>query len=53
MPGFKQSGLISKDRLRAHLSQFGFAPVPRTLALWNHDTKPILLSLVFDNFDVK
>ena len=53
MPGPKQSGRIDKDRLKAHLSHFGFAPVPRTPALWKHTTKPIIFSLVVDDFRVK
>ena len=53
MPGLKQAGRIVNDRLKAHLAHFGFAPVPRTLALWKHATKPIILSLVVDNFGVK
>ena len=53
MPGLKQAGCIAKDRLKAHLNHFGFTPMPRTLALWKHDTKPILLSLVVEEFGVK
>ena len=53
MPGLKQAGHISNDRLKAHLAHFGFAPVPRTPALWKHTTKPIIFSLVVDNFGVK
>ena len=53
MPGLKQSGRIANDRLKAHLAKFGFAPVPRTPALWKHGTKPIFLSLVVDGFGVK
>ena len=53
MPGLKQAGRIANNRLKAHLAKFGFAPVPRTLALWKHDTKPIFFSLVVDNFGVK
>ena len=41
MPGLEQAGSIANNRLKARLSQFGFAPVPRTLALWKHDNKPI------------
>ena len=33
MPGIKQAGRITNDRLKLHLAQFDFAPVPRTLAL--------------------
>ena len=53
MPGLKQAGHISNDQLKAHLAKFGFAPVPRTPELWKHDTKPIWLSLVVDDFGVK
>ena len=53
MPGLKQSGRIANDRLKAQLSQFGFAPVPTTPALWKHNTKPILFSLVVEDFDLK
>ena len=53
MPGLKQAVRISNDQLKAHLTQFGFAPVPRTPALWKHDTKPILFSLVVEEFGVK
>ena len=53
MPGLKQSGRIANDRLKAHLSHFGFAPVPRTPALWKHTDKPITFSLIFDDFGVK
>ena len=53
MLGLKQAGRIANNRLKAHLAKFGFAPVPRTLALWKHDTKPIFFSLVVDNFGIK
>ena len=53
MPSLKQAGRIANDRLKSHLSKFYFPPVPRTLALWKHDTKPIFFSLVVDDFGVK
>ena len=53
MPSLKQAGRIVNERIKAHLAHFGFAPVPRTPALWKHATKPIILSLVVDNFGVK
>ena len=36
----------------SHLAHFGFAPVLRTPALWKHTTKPIIFSLVVDDFGV-
>ena len=53
MPGLKQSGKIANDRLRAHLAKYGYAPVPRTPALWKHESRKILFSLVVDDFGVK
>ena len=52
MPGLKQAGRIANDRLKAHLDHFGFAPVPRTPALWKHATKPIIFFLAVDGFGV-
>ena len=51
--GFKQSGRIANGRIKSHLAHFGFAPVPITPALWKHTTKPIIFSLVIDDFGVK
>ena len=53
MPSLKQAGRIANDRLQSHLSHFGFAPVPRTPALWKHTTKPIIFSLFVEKFGVK
>ena len=53
MPGLKQSVRIANKRLKAHLVHFGFSPVPRTPALWKHTTKPIIFSLVVDDFGLK
>ena len=52
MLGLKQASRIANERLKAHLAHFGFSPVPRTPALWKHTTKPIILSLVVDDFGV-
>ena len=53
MPGLKKSGRIANDRIKSHLAHFGFAPVPRTPALWKHTTKSIIFSLAVDDFGVK
>ena len=37
----------------SHLAHFGCAPVLKTPALWKHTTKPIIFSLVVDDFGVK
>ena len=51
--GLKQSVRIANDRLKIHLAQFGYEPVPRTPALWKHATRDITFYLVVDDFGVK
>ena len=53
MSGLKQAGKIANDRLRKHLKKYGYAPVPRTPALWRHKTRPTIFSLVVDEFGIK
>ena len=53
MTGLKQAGRIANDQIKDHLAHFGFSPVTRTPALWKHATKPIILSLIVDDFGVK
>ena len=53
MPGLKQAGRIANDRLKTHLAQFGYAPIPHTPDLWKHATRDITFSLVVDDSGVK
>ena len=53
MPGLKQAGRIANNRLKIHLSNFGYSPIARTPSLWKHVTKDICFSLVVDDFGVK
>ena len=53
MPGLIQASRIANNQLKAHIANFGFYPVPRTPRRWNHTTKPIILSLVVNDFGVK
>ena len=39
MPGLKQAGRIANNRLKIHLSKFGYSPVSQTPSLWKHATK--------------
>ena len=53
MYGLPQAGKIAQDRLVKHLSHFGYAPTRHTDGLWRHKTRPILFSLIVDDFGVK
>ena len=52
MPGLKQ-GKVANDRLTKHLSAYGYAPVPRTPALWKHVTRPTTFTLCVDDFGIQ
>ena len=53
MPGLKQAGKIAYDRIREHLSKYGYFPCERTPALWKHKTRNIAFALVVDDFGAK
>ena len=53
MPGLKQAGKITNNRLKLHLSKFGYAPVAHTTSLWKYSSKNIKFTLAVDNFGVK
>ena len=53
MPGLKQAGIISNDRLTLHFAKHRYAPVPCTPLLWAQAHLPVMFSLVVNNFDVK
>ena len=53
MPGLKQAGRIANDRFKIHLTQFGYAPVPRTPALSKNATHGITFSLFVYDFGIE
>ena len=53
MPGLKQAGLITNERLTRHLAKFSYTPSTKPPALWRHATRNISFSLVVDDFGVK
>ena len=53
VPGLKQAGHITNNRLKIHFPQFVYAPVPRTPGLWKHVTHYITFSRVVNNFGVR
>jgi len=53
MTGLNQAGKVANNRLVEYLAKYGYAPVPRTPALWRHNTRDITFTLCVDNFVVK
>jgi hypothetical protein len=53
MYGLPQAGKIAYDRLVKHLSIFGYGPTRHTDGLWRHTNRPVLFSLIVDDFGVK
>jgi hypothetical protein len=53
MYGLPQAGIIANQLLVKRLTPFGYYPVTHTPGLWRHKYRPILFSLVVDDFGVK
>jgi hypothetical protein len=53
MYGLPQAGIIANQLLVKRLAPFGYYPVTHTPGLWRHKHRPILFSLVVDDFGVK
>ena len=51
--GLPQSGKNPNDKLKVHLEKIGYDTALIMLGLWQHQTRPLQLSLVVDNFGVK
>jgi hypothetical protein len=52
MYGLKQAGLLANQLLQTRLTPFGYYPARHTPGLWLHQTRPILFTLVLDDFTV-
>jgi hypothetical protein len=51
--GLPQAGILANELLQCNLAKDGYRPTTHTHGLWTHDTRPISLSLVVDDFGVK
>jgi hypothetical protein len=51
--GLPQAGILANKLLQRNLAKDGYRPTTHTHGLWTHDTRPISLSLVVDDFGVK
>jgi len=52
MYGLPQAGILANDQLTKHLAKYGYQPAPHMPGLWQHDTWPIVFTLVVDNFGI-
>jgi hypothetical protein len=53
MYGLLQAGILANELLQRNLAKDGYRPTQHTQGIWTHDTRPILFSLVVDDFGVK
>jgi hypothetical protein len=53
MYGLPQAGILANELLQRNLAKDGYRPTPYAHGLWKHNTHPISLSLVVDDFGVK
>ena len=53
MYGLTQTRKIANDKLKLHLTKFGYEPAPITPGLCRHQTSPLQFSLVLDDFGIK
>jgi hypothetical protein len=53
MCGLPQAGIIAQDLLVDQLKLHGYSQSKTTPGLWRHNFRPIVFSLVVDNFGVK
>jgi hypothetical protein len=53
MYGLPQAGIIAQQLLKERLQKHGYYQSQTTPSLWKHDTCPISLSVVIDNFGGK
>jgi hypothetical protein len=51
--GLPQAGILTNKLLQRNLAKDGYRPTQHTHGLWTHDSHPISLSLVVDDFRVK
>ena len=53
MYGLKQAAILAYNKLVTHLAKYGYHPIPHTVGLWAHKTKPTKFCLCVDDFGVK
>ena len=53
MYGLKQAAILAYQHLVNNLAPFGYHPIPHTVGLWRHESRPISFCLCVDDFGIK
>jgi hypothetical protein len=53
MYGLPQSGIIANKLLRKQLKPHDYYEVVNTPGLWKHESRPVIFTLVVDDFGIK
>ena len=53
MYGLKQAAILAYQQLKDHLAPHGYYPIPNTVGMWKHTSRPIQFCLCVDDFGVK
>ena len=53
MYGLPQAGILAQELLEKRLNAHGYSQSRAVPGLWTHETRPILFTLVVDDFGVK
>ena len=53
MYGLRQAAILAYKYLQTTLQPFRYFPIPGTVGMWKHHTRPIHFCLCFDDFGIK
>ncbi len=53
MYGLKQAAILAYNQLKTNLAPHGYRPIPNSVGMWTHDSKPIQFCLCVDDFGIK
>ena len=53
MYGLEQAAILAYQHLVNNLAPFSYTPIPHTVGLWKHKTRPISFCLCVDDFGIK
>ena len=53
MYGLRQAAILAYNQLVANLKPYGYYPIPHTVGMWAHTTRPTKFCLCVDDFGIK